>query len=497
MAARRLLPLTSRNVVLMKTVLSYHHACKMSKPGQKATIEIPESFVHFMVPLCTVVTRGASATFTPQPANAPPTAGAAVATASPTAAAAGSGAVSREQTIERMIEELVEMFEGALDAGLKALVDPRELADDSKGGGGGQVAANIPLRDKKTSSNRPPKTTKVPRGPRPSSAEESISGDKDTPAWVDVVYNTLVPGFQDLLDHITRVHLGLVVAPVPKDVRRYEDVAEDSKGETGGAPTTAVSKDATEGNKDGERSAENVVGGTNAVIGDNGPPRPESTEKEEDKIGEEGNQRTEASGPTSLRRKSSLRESLIAARRKSTAAAAAAAVAAAAAKSTVEEKVDATLTPVRLSSSPAPSEGSGERGAIELPKVGAVEARVALCVLLQPLVSVGLVGHLSLDACLFAWDQAVIGGFDVMLPRLAAMVVAAAGDKLEACWTFARMSESLLSHTYLVSVRSFTFFGGWRCRLHLKAKNRKVVYSSEVHFLVRNSKVMFFYCTHL
>lgn len=85
--------------------------------------------------------------------------------------------------------------------------------------------------------------------------------------------------------------------------------------------------------------------------------------------------------------------------------------------------------------------------------VSPTQARAAIRGLISPLMSDGLVGHLGSDACLFAWDQAVIGGFGVMLPRIAAMVVVAAREKLEACGTFSMMMEALLSHTHLVSVR--------------------------------------------
>ncbi|CAN0048640.1 unnamed protein product, partial [Ectocarpus fasciculatus] len=128
----------------------------------------------------------------------------------------------------------------------------------------------------------------------------------------------------------------------------------------------------------------------------------------------------------------------------------------------------AALLSRRQPSSEAPSPGKGadgvdmpsssrtdsttdSRSSAYLPEVTESQARVALWALLEPLVTVGLVGHLGADACLFAWDQAVIAGFGVMLPRVAAMVVAAAADKLGACLTFAVMSEALLSHAHLVS----------------------------------------------
>lgn len=57
-ADSHLLPFTSKNVILVKTVLSYYHACKMTKPGDKATATIPDCLFHFLIPLCAVVTRG-------------------------------------------------------------------------------------------------------------------------------------------------------------------------------------------------------------------------------------------------------------------------------------------------------------------------------------------------------------------------------------------------------------------------------------------------------
>ncbi|CAB1117541.1 unnamed protein product [Ectocarpus sp. CCAP 1310/34] len=398
-ASRRILPLSSRNVVLMKTVLSYHHACKMTKRGQKATANIPESFLHFLVPLCAVITTKSSYSSSSSSSNA---------AATTTTAAASS---LREQEIDVMIERLVEMFEGALEAGLEGLVDPKELSGVTgvSGSGAGGVATT---RTKK--SARSPKIATLATETKENSGDGRGGADNIVlPDWVNKSYGVLVPGFRGLLDHVARVHLGLTVAAAP---------SEGNKGDNGKTGDGRVNT------ADSSSSAVGESGASNAAT-DEQQQQPQENQ-------EQGQDRT--TPPPSPRRTSSATS-----RR-------------------------AALLPQGQPSSEAPSLGKGADGvdmpsssrtdsttdsrtSAPLPEVTESQARVALWALLEPLVTMGLVGHLGADACLFAWDQAVIAGFGVMLPRVAAMVVAAAADKLEACLTFAVMSEALLSHAHLVS----------------------------------------------
>lgn len=363
----------------MKTVLSYHHACKMSKPGQKTTVDVPESFVHFMVPLCAVVTTGAlSASFHPNAANiGGGGGGGGNGTTTATTAAATTGAFSRQQKIELMIEVLVEMFEGALEAGLQAFVDPKELGGGGTDGGGG--AGSTPT-DKKLSSN---KFSTASRGGNTTEGGR----DKKPPAWIDAVHDALVPGLQALVDHVTRVHLGLAVAASDDSTESPKE--NDDIHSKDAAGNTAVAE-ALSNAENSEKETQHEVGGT----------LPDAGNVEKDK-----QQDGERTTPQSERPQTSL------------------------------------------------TSDSLKNTSRALAKVNSSQARAALWALLRPLLSVGLVGHLNADACLFAWDQAVIGGFGVMLPRVAAMIVAAAADKLQACVTFARLSEALLSHSHLVSVR--------------------------------------------
>ncbi|CAM9546561.1 unnamed protein product, partial [Hapterophycus canaliculatus] len=229
-AARRLLPLTSRNVVLMKTVLSYHHACKMNRRGEKATIDVPDSFLHFMVPLCAVATRGAafpssSSSFPSSSHNAASAAGAAV-------AAAATSSSRREQKIEVMIEDIVEMFEAALEAGLEGLVNPQELGSSSSGkiGVAGSGGAG-PTRAKKAAKELKTATVGAASRGRDGGGVGGGDGDEDDPAppaWVDKIFGVLVPGFQGLVDHVTRVHLGLAVAASAAEADGVEDRMEES-----------------------------------------------------------------------------------------------------------------------------------------------------------------------------------------------------------------------------------------------------------------------------
>lgn len=433
-ASRRLLPLSSRNVVLMKTVLSYHHACKMgngnssSKRGEKVTTgDIPESFVHFLVPLCAVVTRGAVLFSTSSSSNA--------------AAAATAVTNQKEQTIEVMIEGLVEMFEAALEAGLAGLVDPKELSG-SGGAAGGSVAAT-----KKTA-----KTLKEARGTELSGDDSGTgkgsdggnggsSGDQvDFPAWVEKSHDVLVPGFRGLIDHITRVHLGLVVEPLPVATAAAGDGDGDdddaAAASEGGVAAEAESKregdvdididfgkgkdDDNDEKIDGTKAAAAATAASGRsssfTVSENEAPGA-AVHGEEQKHDEQGQQEGADGGKGNV-------------------------------------LSSGTETPPATSGTNG-SSGSGNRSGdagAPLPEVSGSQARAALCALLKPLVTVGLVGHLGADACLFAWDQAVVAGFGVMIPRMAAMVMAAAADKLGACVTFAVMSEALLSHTHLVSV---------------------------------------------
>ncbi|CAM9529419.1 unnamed protein product [Ectocarpus sp. 12 AP-2014] len=383
----------------MKTVLSYHHACKMTKRGQKATANIPESFLHFLVPLCTVITRRSSYSSSSSSSNA---------AATTTTAAASS---LREQEIDVMIERLVEMFEGALEAGLEGLVDPKELPGGTEvsGSGAGGVATT---RTKKSAGS--PKTAIRAAGTKENSGDGRGGAENIVlPDWVDKSYGVLVPGFRELLDHVARVHLGLAVAAAPSEGNRGES------GKTGdGRINTA----------DSSSSAVGETGASNAATDEQQQQPQENQQQGQDR----------ATQPPSPRRTSSAtsrRAALLSQGQPSSEA------------PSLGKGVDGVDTP----SSSRTDCTTDSRTSSHLPEVTESQARVALWALLEPLVTMGLVGHLGADACLFAWDQAVIAGFGVMLPRVAAMVLAAAADKLGACLTFAVMSEALLSHAHLVS----------------------------------------------
>lgn len=445
----------------MKTVLSYHHARKMSaKPDQKASGDIPESFVHFMVPLCAVVTRGHASMVTAG-------GGGEGATASADTKSGGGGA-SRQQTIELMIEALVEMFESALEAGLKDFAD---VGDAS--GGDGDGSGNGTLRNGVKASHGSSGATKVQTNGDTgggSGAEERGEGDAKFPAWVGVVYGVLVPPLQGLVDHVTRVHLGLeVTADVSEEENETKNSLSDndnssssSSKATGAVVGTVVTTDIPTT----ETVHDNGDSGTTLPPEPRGSARggPESSRREEanandDSIepndtdtdkhqaaGEEGKRRptteaisksnseTAATAETAVsppsRRRSSARRPSQNSRRRSSA-----------------------NTSSHRSSPRSPRSPRTARANVGRMATSAHQARAALWDLLKPLVSMGLVGYLGADECLFVWDQAVIGGFGAMLPRATAMLLAAAKGKLEACGTFARMSEALLSHARLVSVR--------------------------------------------
>lgn len=517
-ATCRLLPLTSRNVVLMKTVLSHHHACKMAKRGQKATMDVPESYVHFLVPLCAVITRGE------------PFSSSSASTAA-TAAAGGGGAPLREQKIELMIEDLVEMFESGLEAGLKGLVDPKELAG-SGGGGGGDGVENVQPRVKKSGSARlAVRVGRTGRGGVVESVEDS--GDKGPPpAWVEVAHAALVPGYQGLVDHVTRAHLGLAVT-VAEEVSEAEEGGNGGGGGGADAAGSSVSEASPASKAEASQSkpeapppsnAENEKTQASATAEGKQDKQDKQDEQAQDKTGDDdgdgssGRRRSSTTrrtsqsqkkshrAPSSLgdeagrasgaganpehtesgnagdgssdtRRRSSTRRASLKARRASSSSADAGAGSA-----TSPENTDGgngnpgdDASPVRRPSSllktgmiaegkeneegdkvataAKSSEDVVTKKKVALAEVDPSQARAALWTLLKPMVTVGLVGHLGAETCLFAWDQAVVGGFGVMLPRVAAMVVAAARQKLEACATFAVMCEALVSHAQLLSVR--------------------------------------------
>ncbi|CAN0365297.1 unnamed protein product, partial [Pylaiella littoralis] len=111
-----------------------------------------------------------------------------------------------------MIEGLVEMFEAALEAGLVGLVDPKELTGSGGGGGGGGSILAV----EKTA--RMLKAAQGKELPGNDSGKGDGGGNGDQvgfPAWVDKAHDVLVPGFQGLVDHVARVHLGLAVEVLP------------------------------------------------------------------------------------------------------------------------------------------------------------------------------------------------------------------------------------------------------------------------------------------
>lgn len=386
----------------MKTVLSYHHACKMTKRGQKATANIPESFMHFLVPLCAVITRRSSYSSSSSSSNAAAT--------TTTAAAASS---LREQEIDVMIERLVEIFEGALEAGLEGLVDPKELPGGTgvSGSGAGGVATT---RAKK--SARSSKTATRAAETKENSGDGRGGADNIVlPDWVDKSYGVLVPGFRGLLDHVARVHLGLAVAAAP---------SEGNKGDNGKTGDGRINT------ADSSSSAVGETGASNAATDEQQQQPQENQQQGHDS-------ETQPPSPRRTSSATSRRAALLSRGQPSSEA----------------PSLGKGADGVDMPSSSRTDSTTDSRTSAHLPEVTESQARVALWALLEPLVTVGLVGHLGANACLFAWDQAVIAGFGVMLPRVAAMVVVAAADKLGACLTFAVMSEALLSHAHLVSVR--------------------------------------------
>lgn len=492
MADRSLLPLTSRNVILMKTVLSFYHACKMSKPGEKATAELPDCFIYFMVPLCAVVTRGGTYTkrFEIGGTGGRPEQAGAGGTATTTAT------VSKEQKMELTIAELVELFQAALEAGLKVFLDRNDLRGSDK------------ASDKRGEARARDGVRRIVTGRdtvlSPSRAGIRGEGDEETPpAWVDVAYDALLPGAQGLVDHVTRVHLGLGTVGLRTDDDKTNSKA--GKGEPTTDATTGETNDAEAkqgyvckdddlfslGDDDG--STEGATQGSDAQQQTHRQNRRKNSNNnntialnnEEDGVNEDrsGQQRQmndahsnrtgNGDGSNTVqgcRRRSSARQpSLTGARRRSSAS-----------SSTANSKTpDAGDTKTDGQAEPLVASGAEERstkppennrteessGIVASPAMDNIDAaanpahaRAAIWALLRPMVSVGLVGHLGADACLFSWDQAVIAGFEVMLPRLAAMVLVASRDKLEGCATFSRMSDALISHASFVSVRKNVIF---------------------------------------
>lgn len=445
-------------MVLMKTVLSYHHACKMNKRGEKATVDVPDSFLHFLVPLCAVATRGAAFSSASSGASS---GGHNAATAAGATVTAATAASSKEQKIEVMIEELVEMFEAALEAGLEGLVDPRELGDNDRGGAVGSGGA-VPTRTKKPAKEL--KTSSATEGGDDGGNGDGDKGNGDPPAWVDKIFGVLVPGFQGLVDHVTRVHLGLAVAAEADGV---EDKREGGIGndDIHAEASTAALETLHQQQEGGEQQHQ----------------QPQQQEKLEGDNTTDTQQRRRASSTT--RREpllSRAQEKPSSAENDPGSSSVGDGNGAAVASDTLgggEEKSGVEATTRRRSSLPPEGEGPDDKDKPSLsrpdtttetpplPKVSESQARSALHALCLPLVRVGLVGHLGADATLFAWDQAVITGFGVMMPRVAAMVVAAAAEKLEACATFVVMSEALFSHAHLVSVRGGSgergCQGGW------------------------------------
>lgn len=382
----------------------------MTKQGEKASAKIPESFVCFLVPLCAVATRGATRSLSSSASHS----------------SGAAAAAAPHLKIESEIEGLVEMFEAALEAGLEGLVDPEEI--DGGGAVGGDARSAAAARSKKT-----PRTPKSARGVVPPKIEDGggasggSSATTAVPAWVEKVHGVLVPGFQELVDHVARVHLGLAVAPPA--ALSSEGGVPDHKNEDGGD-----GNDTTEAHLEkasppsGEADVSGVAGGK--VRAAENDEQQQQQQKQSNNLGGES-----TAQPSSLRRVGSTsRRAALSRRRKG---------ASSAVNANGQSAGDITAT------NPDSAGGS----TVPLASVSESQARVALVALLKPLVTVGLVGHLGAEACLFAWDQAVIGGFGVMLPRVAAMVLAAAADKIQACLTFAVMSEALLSHAQIVSVR--------------------------------------------
>ncbi|CAM9327817.1 unnamed protein product, partial [Choristocarpus tenellus] len=334
-AESNILPISSRNVILMKTVLSYHHACRMSQPGLKQTDEykkIPESYLHFMIPLCAVME-----------------------TASPTAQPK-----LQEKNMGEKIADLIEMFEAALDAGLKSLVDQSEMLTDRKHQrvGGHEGLEGLRYEDDE---------------------------DKELP-WVEVAFQALLPSLPSLLNHIGQVHAGLTNSCMDDKDHRMGDgdnTGEDEKGQEDidsshghkieqndlGNEEYGVQVEERHGKGDSKQSSQ--------------PMSHESTQGNNKEDGTENDRKTRGTRSSQF------------------------------------------------------NAGAARRG---------------LKALLSPLVTVSLVGYLRKDSLMFVWDQAVMGGFGAMVPRVAAMIVASIGSELMMCSSEARMALTLHTHSPTVTV---------------------------------------------
>ncbi|CAM9345393.1 unnamed protein product [Phaeothamnion confervicola] len=106
--------------------------------------------------------------------------------------------------------------------------------------------------------------------------------------------------------------------------------------------------------------------------------------------------------------------------------------------------------------------------ALSLAQHGEKAAREAVTRLLKPLVDAALVGFVSRDVCLFAWDQCLIAGFDVVLPRLAAMLAVALQEDLMSCTTFDTLRRSFEVHARLVTVEALKALMEKHCMKRLR-----------------------------
>lgn len=361
-----LLAPTSHNVLLMKTALSFNHARKMSYPlagSRNSTADVPESLLRFVVPLCAALSRddALSKSRTTGPVTA-----------------TQESLSDKEKLEDRMASDLIEMFEASLQAGLEGFIDYSDTELHSGGEDPGTVGA-----DKEGGKVRVEILSPKARPPV-TSREDNPHGDRiNLPPWVDVAYHALVPGFEELVNQITRIYQGDTAAARTSNPSKYDIDNEEPK--TGRRSNRGVSRRAV-------LKARRRTTATNLGQDDRGS----------------GEVRADA--PT-----------------------------------TGGDHVE--------SGSPPPL------------SVGAFDARFAISVLLRPLLSSGLVGYLGADACLFAWDQAIIGGFSAMLPRVAAMVAAAAltADETKAYSTFASVSDALAIRAPLIPVnrRHCTMFPRW------------------------------------
>ncbi|CAM9674037.1 unnamed protein product, partial [Discosporangium mesarthrocarpum] len=396
MTQTRVLPISSRNVILMKTVLSYHHACKMpqKQQGQRQAdaVTIPDSYIHFIIPLCVVMETtpavGGGGAPIPNPNQGKPP----------------------ERQMGRVIVELVGMFEAALEAGLGSLATPRVGVGDERGSSHPPTGSGTPTRQ-------------IPRaGGTTRKAREVVREDSVSPPWVETAFQALMGGLPALLAHIGEVYSGALKEEHLHSRRRggtrespggRDHSNHAGAGRRGSTRGDAGEEDAEDGSRKDERDDTRRLGepGDGSEVGSDDGGRYSDTSTRNGHEDEPGG-RKEAKADTGAH----------------------------------EEGEEGRQSK------------EGKEGKEKFPQaqdpplLDPKAAKEGLRSLLMPLVSVALVGHLSKDSLVFVWDQAVMGGFHAIIPRFAAMVLASVEQELLLCSTMVRMSNVVHDHSLIITV---------------------------------------------